>query len=239
MSTTSADRRRGATRTKVDRTNGPRRLLVPDVARVAIPQPAGSPVAPAAHAAVIEDRARVIVPHAYRLGGAPRAEVHRPDRSGCLIITDRAGVPVPKLTLAAVAPATHAAVADDRAGVISAGVEAAGRRRRRLRRLLRPRESGKSAHQHPCQQHHARAQNNPSAKSTGGRPSAPGCRHASHRARRTPPLCAGEYQSLLKVVGLDAVVGCYASAGTSAGASSSGRYMLSAGNIGKPCAAAV
>ena len=82
-------------------------LVVADVVAVAVAELALVAVAPAAHGAVVEHRAGVVVADRERLRGAPGAEVDGPGRRGRLVVADDAEVAVAELAVAAEAPAAH------------------------------------------------------------------------------------------------------------------------------------
>ncbi len=88
-----ADRR--GTPPEAHRPNRVWRLEVPDDVLVATAEPAVAAVTPAAHGAVVEQRAGVAVAGADRGSGV--AQLHRPDRAGRLIIADVVLVPVTQL----------------------------------------------------------------------------------------------------------------------------------------------
>ncbi len=116
-----ADCDRGAARAEVDRADRARRLVVANVSRVSVAELARESGAPAAHRAVIEDRAGVEVGGADRHGRAARAKVHRADRARRLVVADRGGVAVAELAVLAVTPAAQGAVVENRAGVVAPG----------------------------------------------------------------------------------------------------------------------
>ena len=95
--------------------------LSPIGASVSVAELAVGSIAPAAHLAVVEHGAGVLVARVDRGRGAPGAEIDRHDGAGCLVVSDRARVAVAEAAAAVVAPAAHAAVRQDGAGVAEPG----------------------------------------------------------------------------------------------------------------------
>src|SRR3954466_8289094 len=109
------DRPRGPAGTERHRPDAGRRLVVADVVRVAATEPAEAAVAPAAHVAVVEQRARMREAGRDRPRRAARAERHRADAVRRLVVADGVRVAVPELSQGALAPAANAAVVEQRA----------------------------------------------------------------------------------------------------------------------------
>jgi hypothetical protein len=91
---------------ELNRATGTRRLVVADVVDVAVAELTELRVAPAAHCAVVEARAAVVVAKGQLHGGA--AELEGRCGAGQLVVADRRGGALPELTCAAEPPATHA-----------------------------------------------------------------------------------------------------------------------------------
>ena len=132
------DRDGGAAGAEVHRADQVGRLVVADVADAAVAELAVGAVSPAAHAAVVEHRARVRAAGRDRRCRAARPEPDRVDAARRLGVADRVAAAVAEPAVGVEAPAAHRAVVEHRARVRAA-------RRQRLGRSHGPRSTGPAA----------------------------------------------------------------------------------------------
>ena len=88
---------RRSSRAEIHRPHRARRLVVADAVRVAVAELPVDAVAPAAHLALVEDRAGVIEAGGDRARRSSRAQIDRADRRGRLVVADVLRVAVAEL----------------------------------------------------------------------------------------------------------------------------------------------